>query len=51
LKKQEFTLETLLVAFLPVSIKPYLIKEIENQTKKLALALNVKGFYEYSICD
>ena len=28
----------------PVSIKPYLIKEIENQTKKLALALNVKGF-------
>ena len=28
----------------PISIKPYLIKEIENQTKKLALALNVKGF-------
>ncbi len=28
----------------PVSIKPYLIKEIENQTKKLALALRVKGF-------
>ena len=28
----------------PVSIKPFLIKEIENQTKKLALALNVKGF-------
>ncbi len=28
----------------PVSIKPYLIKEIENQSKKLALALNVKGF-------
>jgi carbamoyl-phosphate synthase large subunit len=28
----------------PVSIKPYLIKEIENQTKKLALALKVKGF-------
>ena len=28
----------------PVSIKPYLIKEIENQTKKLALALNVRGF-------
>ncbi len=28
----------------PVSIKPFLIKEIENQTKKLALALRVKGF-------
>ncbi len=28
----------------PVSIKPYLIKEIENQTRKLALALKVKGF-------
>ena len=28
----------------PVSIKPFLIKEIENQTKKLALALKVKGF-------
>ncbi len=28
----------------PVSIKPYLIKEIEYQTKKLALALKVKGF-------
>ena len=28
----------------PVAIKPYLIKEIENQSKKLALALNVKGF-------
>ena len=28
----------------PVSIKPYLLKEIEKQTKKLALALNVKGF-------
>ena len=28
----------------PVSIKPYLIKEIENQTRKLALALNVRGF-------
>tara|TARA_Y100001970_G_scaffold165144_1_gene201800 strand:- start:2892 stop:6119 length:3228 start_codon:yes stop_codon:yes gene_type:complete len=28
----------------PISIKPYLIKEIENQTKKLALALKVKGF-------
>ena len=28
----------------PVSIKPFLIKEIEKQTKKLALALNVKGF-------
>jgi carbamoyl-phosphate synthase large subunit len=28
----------------PVSIKPYLIKEIEIQTKKLALALNIKGF-------
>jgi carbamoyl-phosphate synthase large subunit len=28
----------------PVSIKPYLIKEIENQTIKLALALKVKGF-------
>ena len=27
----------------PVSIKPFLLKEIENQTKKLALALNVKG--------
>ncbi len=27
----------------PISIKPYLIKEIENQTKKLALALKVKG--------
>jgi carbamoyl-phosphate synthase large subunit len=28
----------------PVSIKPFLIKEIENQTMKLALALKVKGF-------
>ena len=28
----------------PVSIKPFLIKKIENQTKKLALALKVKGF-------
>ena len=28
----------------PVSIKPFLIKEIEKQTKKLALALKVKGF-------
>ena len=28
----------------PISIKPYLIKEIQNQTRKLALALNVKGF-------
>ena len=28
----------------PISIKPYLIKEIENQTSKLALALKVKGF-------
>jgi len=28
----------------PISIKPYLIKEIENQTKKLALSLKVKGF-------
>ncbi len=28
----------------PVSIKPFLIKEIENQTKKLALALKVRGF-------
>jgi len=28
----------------PVSIKPKLITEIEKQTKKLALALNVKGF-------
>jgi len=28
----------------PISIKPYLIKEIVNQTKKLALALKVKGF-------
>ncbi len=28
----------------PVSIKPFLVKEIENQTKKLALALKVKGF-------
>ncbi len=28
----------------PVSIKPYLIREIENQTRKLALALKVKGF-------
>mgnify|MGYP000529914829 FL=1 len=28
----------------PVSIKPKLIAEIEIQTKKLALALNVKGF-------
>ena len=34
----------------PISIKPFLIKEIENQTKKLALALKVKGFHEYSIC-
>ena len=31
-------------SFPPVSIKPYFIKEIENQTKKLALALKVKGF-------
>ncbi len=28
----------------PVSIKPFLIKEIESQTRKLALALKVKGF-------
>ena len=28
----------------PISIKPFLVKEIENQTKKLALALKVKGF-------
>ncbi len=28
----------------PVSIKPFLIKEIEGQTKMLALALKVKGF-------
>ncbi len=28
----------------PVSIKPFLLKEIENQTKNLALALKVKGF-------
>ena len=28
----------------PISIKPFLIKEIENQTRKLALALKVKGF-------
>ena len=28
----------------PVSIKPFLLKEIEKQTKKLALALKVKGF-------
>jgi len=28
----------------PISIKPFLIKEIENKTKKLALALKVKGF-------
>ena len=28
----------------PISIKPKLITEIEKQTKKLALALNVKGF-------
>ena len=28
----------------PISIKRYLIKEIEIQTKKLALALKVKGF-------
>ena len=28
----------------PVSIATFLIKEIENQTKKLALALKVKGF-------
>ncbi len=28
----------------PVSIKPHLIKEIEKQTRKLALALKVKGF-------
>ncbi len=28
----------------PISIKPFLVKEIENQTKRLALALKVKGF-------
>ncbi len=28
----------------PVSIKPFLIKEIEKQTKNLAIALKVKGF-------
>ena len=28
----------------PISIKPFLIKEIERQTKNLALALKVKGF-------
>ena len=32
----------------PISIKPFLIKEIENQTKKLALALKVKGFMTVS---
>jgi carbamoyl-phosphate synthase large subunit len=35
----------------PVSIKPFLIKEIENQTKKLALALKSKRFHEYSVCN
>ena len=37
----------------PVSIKPFLIKEIEKQTKKLALALKVKGFMnvQYAIKD
>ena len=44
MKKLEFILETLLAVLPPISIKPYLIKEIENQTKKLALALKVKGF-------
>ena len=28
----------------PISIKPYLVREIENQTRKLALALKVNGF-------
>ncbi len=28
----------------PISIKPFLIKEIERQTKNLAIALKVKGF-------
>jgi carbamoyl-phosphate synthase large subunit len=44
LKKPEFTQGTLLVALPPVSIKPKLIAEIEIQTKKLAIALKVKGF-------
>ena len=35
---------TLLVVLPPISIKKNLMKEIETQTKKLALALNVKGF-------
>ena len=28
----------------PISIKPFLIREIENQAKRLALALKVRGF-------
>ena len=44
LKKLEFTLETLLVVYLQYQLSRILIKEIENQTKKLALALKVKGF-------
>ena len=41
---QEYILEILHVVLPPVSIKNYLLKEIENQTKKLALALKVRGF-------
>ena len=35
----------------PISIKPYLLKEIENQTKKLAIAFKCKRFHEYSVCN
>ena len=35
----------------PVSIKDSILKEIKIQTRKLALALKVKGLAKYSICD
>ena len=35
----------------PVSIKPHLIKEIENQTKNISLSIKNKRIYEYSICN
>ena len=44
LRKLEFTRVTLLVVYHLYQLNPILIKEIEKQTIKLALALKVKGF-------
>ena len=35
----------------PVSIKPFLLKEIEKQTKKFSLGSESKRFHECSICN